>query len=274
MSASEKNHDYHLVDPSPLPIFTAFSLLMLAIGSVLFMHGKFMGKITLPLGLFLVLACMFSWWSDVIKEGREHNAHTKIVQKGLSIGMIIFIVSEVMFFVAFFWSFFHARLFPHEMIASDPWSVAASIWPPKGIETFDPWNLPFMNTLILLLSGTTVTWAHHSLIHNKRAEAVRALGITIFLGVSFTLLQAYEYHHASFTIDQGIYPANFYLATGFHGAHVIIGTVFLAVSYFRAKKGHYDAPNNILGFEFAAWYWHFVDVVWIFLFIFVYILGK
>jgi cytochrome c oxidase subunit III len=274
MSTLEKKHDYHLVDPSPLPIFTSFSMLVMAIGAVLFMHGKLAGHFVLPLGLILVFSCLFSWWRDVIKEGREQKAHTKLVTKGLSIGMMLFIVSEVMFFVAFFWAFFHARLFPHEMSPSDIWDVKASIWPPKGIETFNPWNLPFMNTLILLLSGTTLTWAHYEINHNNRAEAVRALGITIILGVTFTLLQAYEYHHASFNITQGIYPANFFLATGFHGLHVIIGTIFLFVSYLRAKKGHYDAGNNMLGFEFAAWYWHFVDAVWIFLFIFVYILGS
>ena len=274
IQTSHKHHEYHLVDPSPLPIFTAFSMLILAIGAVMFMHDKFLGKLILPLGFILTLSCMFSWWRDVIKEGREHHAHTTVVQKGLSIGMMLFILSEVMFFVAFFWSFFHARLFPHEMLDGQPWSVISSIWPPKGIETFDPWNLPFMNTLILLLSGTTLTWAHHSLNNNKRAESVKALGITIFLGVSFTLLQVYEYHHASFNITQGIYPSNFYMATGFHGLHVIIGTIFLAVSYFRAKEGHYDKGNNMLGFEFAAWYWHFVDVVWVFLFIFIYVLGK
>ena len=270
---SNANHQYHLVDPSPLPIFTAFSMFILAVGALLFMHDQFLGKLILPLGFVLVLSCMFSWWSDVIKEGREQHAHTKVVQKGLSIGMLLFILSEVMFFVAFFWSFFHARIFPHEMVAGEVWSVASSVWPPKGIIPFDPWNLPFINTLILLLSGTTVTWAHHALNYNKREEAVKALKITVLLGIIFTLLQAYEYQHASFNITEGIYPANFFLATGFHGFHVIIGTIFLSVCYFRAKNGHFDAGNNMLGFEFAAWYWHFVDVVWIFLFIFVYVLG-
>ncbi|MEK6733609.1 MAG: cytochrome c oxidase subunit 3 [Pseudomonadota bacterium] len=232
------------------------------------------GKILLPLGFVLTLSCMFSWWKDVIFEARVQHAHTKVVRQGLSIGMLLFILSEIMFFVAFFWSFFHARLSPHEMLSTDPWSVASSSWPPKGIIVFDPWNLPFINTLILMLSGTTVTWAHYAIENNKRAESIKALGITIILGVTFTLLQAYEYIHASFNITEGIYPANFFLATGFHGFHVIIGTIFLTVSYFRAKQGHFDKGNPILGFEFAAWYWHFVDIVWIFLFIFVYVLGR
>ena len=272
MSSNHQNHPYHLVDPSPLPIFTAFSMLILAIGAVMFMHDQFLGKIIMPLGFVLVISCMFSWWRDVIREGRE-NHHSKEVQKGLSIGMLLFILSEIMFFVAFFWSFFHARIFPHEMVAGEPWSVISSIWPPKGIIPLDPWNLPLINTLILLLSGTTVTWAHYALHHNLRGEAVKALKITVLLGISFTFLQAYEYHHATFTFTEGIYPANFFMATGFHGFHVIIGTIFLSVNYFRAKRGHFDKGYNMLGFEFAAWYWHFVDVVWIFLFIFVYVLG-
>jgi cytochrome c oxidase subunit III len=270
---NHNKHEYHLVNPSPLPICTAFSLLVLAIGAVMFMHKQFLGKIILPFGLLLVLACMFSWWREVVREGREDGAHTKVVQKGLAIGMAILILSEVMFFVAFFWSFFHARYFPHEMVSGEPWSVISSIWPPKAIVTFDPWNLPFINTLILLLSGTTLTWSHYEFNLNRRKKGLQALALTILLGVTFTILQAYEYYHANFNITQGIYPSNFFMATGFHGFHVIVGTIFLAVCYFRAKKGHFDYGNNMLGFEFASWYWHFVDVVWVFLFIFVYVLG-
>ena len=271
---SKQSHEYHLVEPSPLPIFTAFSMLFLALGFVMFMHDHFVGKLLFPFGFLLTLACMYSWWRDVVKEGREDHAHTKVVQKGLSIGMMLFILSEIMFFAAFFWSFFHARLFPHEMVADDPWSVVSSVWPPRGINPLDPWNLPFINTLILLLSGTTLTWAHYSIHHNLRETGVKALKITIILGITFTLLQAYEYHHASFHFTEGIYPANFFMATGFHGFHVIVGTIFLSVCYFRAKRGHFDNGNNMLGLEFAAWYWHFVDAVWLFLFIFVYVLGK
>ena len=272
MNKHTNNHQYHLVDPSPLPIFTSFSMLIVAIGAVLFMHDQFLGKFILPLGFILTLSCMFSWWSDVIKEGREKH-HTLVVQRGLSIGMLIFIASEVMFFVVFFWAFFHARLFPHEMVAGEVWSMTASTWPPKGIVPPDPWNLPFINTLILLLSGTTVTWARWALCNNSRAEAVRALKITSILGITFTLLQAYEYHHATFHFSEGIYPANFFMATGFHGFHVIVGTVFLMVCYIRAKNGDFDGGKNMLGFKCATWYWEFVDIVWLFLFIFVYVLG-
>lgn len=267
-------HQYHLVNPSPLPIFTAFSMLVLAVGGVMFMHEMLLGNLILPLGLILTLSCMFSWWVDVIKEGKKDQAHTKPVQKGLSIGMLLFISSEVMFFVVFFWAFFYARLFPIEMVAGEPWSVTESVWPPKGINPLDAWNIPLMNTLILMLSGTTVTWAQYALNNNNRKVAVKALGITVILGLIFTSLQVYEYHHATFAFDQGIYASNFYMATGFHGLHVVVGTIFLIVCYFRTKKGDFDDANNRLGFKFASWYWQFVDAVWIFLFIFIYVFGA
>lgn len=271
---SSQNHQYHLVDPSPLPIVTSFSLLIMVIGGVMFMHDVVVGNIILPIGLVLTLSSMYSWWRDVIREAKVDKAHTPVVQRGLSIGMLLFIASEVMFFVAFFWAFFHARFFTYEMSAGDPWSVAASVWPPKGIVPLDPWNIPLMNTLILLLSGTTVSWAAYSLDQNNRVEALRALKITIILAIIFTCLQAYEYHHASFAFTQGIYPSNFFMATGFHGFHVIIGTIFLIVAYYRTKNGDFDAGNNRLGFKFAAWYWEFVDIVWVFLFFCVYVFGD
>ena len=222
----------------------------------------------------MVLSCMASWWSDVIHEGRVDKAHTTVVQKGLSIGMALFILSEIMFFFAFFWSFFKAWLDPVHILDDGVWGSELMIWPPKGIETLDAWNIPFMNTLILLLSGTTVTWAHYELLKNNRKGIIKALYCTIGLGILFTLMQIIEYYHATFKLKDGIYPSNFYMATGFHGAHVIIGTIFLIVCLFRAKKGHFDKGNGHLGFEFAAWYWHFVDVVWLFLFIFVYVLSS
>jgi cytochrome c oxidase subunit 3 len=187
--------------------------------------------------------------------------------------MGLFILSEIMFFFGFFWSFFKASLFP-EGILDGLWVIKAGVWPPTGIVTFDPWSIPFMNTLILLLSGTTVTWAHHSITINDQKSSVEALGYTILLGISFSCFQAFEYHHAAFHFTDGIYASNFFMATGFHGLHVLIGTIFLTVCYFRARRGHFQEGNGHLGFEFAAWYWHFVDVVWLFLFIFVYVLGS
>jgi cytochrome c oxidase subunit 3 len=176
-----------------------------------------------------------------------------------------------MFFITFFWSFFKARLFPVGIL-DGVWPGEANNWP--GVTVLDPWDLPFLNTLILLLSGTTVTWAHYAITNGNKKDSVTALGLSILLGLIFTSMQAYEYHHALFALNDGIYGSNFYMATGFHGIHVIIGTIFLSVCYFRAKRGDFLQGKNHLGFEFAAWYWHFVDVVWLFLFIFVYVLGR
>ncbi len=272
-SAHKKGHDYHLVDPSPWPILTSFALLAVTGGAVMSMHQHVMGIYVLALGLLSTFYCAGSWWADVIKEGKIDRAHTVIVKKGISIGMALFILSEVMFFFAFFWSYFEANLDP-VAILDGVWGVKEGVWPPEGITTLDAWNLPFMNTLILLLSGTTVTWAHYAILNNNRNEAYQALAITVSLGVLFTCLQVAEYSHATFTLKDGIYPSNFYMATGFHGLHVMIGTIFLAVCMVRTKKGHFDKGEGHLGFEFAAWYWHFVDVVWLFLFIFVYVLGS
>ena len=146
-------------------------------------------------------------------------------------------------------------------------------WPPKGIETFDPWHLPLLNTLILLTSGTTVTWAHHALLGNDRQGLKYGLILTILLGLTFTCVQAYEYSHAHFDFKNNIYGATFFMATGFHGFHVIIGTIFLTVCLFRARAGHFK-PEQHFGFEAAAWYWHFVDVVWLFLFFCIYVFGS
>ncbi|MFK7968434.1 MAG: cytochrome c oxidase subunit 3 [Rickettsiaceae bacterium] len=270
--STKQQHPFHLVELSPWPILTAFSLFFLTLGAVFLMHGHPMSKYISIFGALSVTFCSYHWWKDVINEGRTHH-HTEKVRIGLRIGMSLFILSEVMFFFGFFFSFFSASIFPAGIL-DGVWVVSEGSWPPKGIQTFDPWDIPFINTLILLLSGTTVTWAHYSITQNDQRNSVRALGITVLLGFTFTVFQAYEYHHASFKLVDGVYAANFYLATGFHGMHVILGTIFLAVCYFRAKNGHFVRGHGHLGFEFAAWYWHFVDVVWLFLFVFVYVLGR
>jgi cytochrome c oxidase subunit 3 len=267
------NHPYHIIPLSPWPILTSFTLLFIAGGAVMYMHNFALGIYSLIAGIIALIYCLVSWWADVIKEGLIDHAHTKEVRQGLSLGMTFFILSEIMFFFAFFFSFFHSSLFPTGIL-DGIWVVSEGSWPPKNIRTFDPFDIPFMNTLILLLSGTTVTWAHYELENNNQEESARALKYTILLGVFFSFMQAIEYIHAPFKFTDGVYASNFYMATGFHGVHVIIGNIFLTVSYFRIKKGHYKKGNGYLGFEFAAWYWHFVDVVWLFLFIFVYILGA
>ena len=257
---------YHLVDPSPWPIIGALFGAMILVGIIF--EANFGNWTLLIIGVLGVLAVMFLWWRDVIKESRTPGLHTPIVRLGLRYGMLFFIASEVMFFVAFFWAFFNFALFPEHV------SFAKVIqWPPEGIVTDDPFSVPFMLTMILLLSGTTVTWAHHCLLERDRKGLVGGLALTVLLGICFTLGQLYEYTHSPFPFHGGIYPSVFFLATGFHGFHVIVGTCFLAVCYFRARAGQFT-PERHFGFEAAAWYWHFVDVVWLFLFTCVYLWGA
>jgi len=272
-SANKMKHQFHLVNPSAWPLLASLSMLAVTGGTVMFMHKIANGGLIMSAGIIAILGVAFMWWRDVVKESMVDKAHTGVVLKGLRLGMLLFIVSEIMFFVAFFWAYFSSAA--HKFIPlQDVWpSSEIGVWPPKGVVTFDPWDLPFTNTLILLLSGTTVTWAHHALLENDRKGLIRGLTCTVLLGLLFSALQAYEYHHAAFGFKDGIYSSVFYMATGFHGAHVIIGTIFLAVCLFRAKKGHFT-PQQHLGFECAAWYWHFVDVVWLFLFIGIYWAGS
>ena len=266
--SSKANHPYHLVNPSPWPIFMAFSMLTFVVGGALALHKEPAGLPVVFLGLAAILANCFFWWRDVIREGLQDHAHTAPVRIGLRLGMALFIASEVMFFVAFFWAYFGAAFFPR-LPLEDVWAIKAGVWPPANIIPFDAFDLPFLNTLILLLSGTTVTWAHHALLEGNQRDVVRGLACTVALGLCFTMGQAYEYSHAAFGLKDGKYAATFFLATGFHGLHVMIGTAFLAVMLVRAKNGTLT-PSGHLGFEFAAWYWHFVDVVWLFLFVGIY----
>ena len=267
--AATKNHDYHILAPDPWPIIGAFSSLALFGGAVMWMHDNPYGKFVTIAGLIAVLSTMFAWWSNTIKEAHAGN-HTPVVSLHLRYGMILFIASEVMFFVAWFWAFFSAALFPSAMDA------VGGQWPPKGLEVLDPFGFPLLNTLILLCSGTTVTWAHHALIHGDREGLKKGLLATIALGLVFSGIQAYEYASAPFAFKLAnggnIYGSTFFMATGFHGFHVIVGTIFLIICYLRAVKGDFT-PKQHFGFEAAAWYWHFVDVVWLFLFVSIYVWG-
>ncbi|MEP9370918.1 cytochrome c oxidase subunit 3 [Mesorhizobium sp. KR1-2] len=279
---AKPQHDYHIIDPSPWPFIGSLGALVMAIGGVAWMQYMKQGSFPFlgldlahahywifAIGVAIVLYTMFSWWSDTIKEAHEGH-HTRVVSLHLRYGMIMFIASEVMFFVAWFWAFFDASLFPGEAHQYLRTEFTGGVWPPKGIEVLNPWHLPLYNTIILLLSGTTVTWAHHALLHGDRKGLVNGLAITVGLGVLFTFVQAYEYMHAPFNFKDSIYGATFFMATGFHGFHVIIGTVFLLVCLLRAMRGHFT-PKQHFGFEAAAWYWHFVDVVWLFLFASIYV---
>ena len=317
MANSEVKHDYHLVDPSPWPIVGSIAAFTMLIGAVFWMNKDYTGFFGLPvngqpwiflIGLFLVLFTMAGWWRDVVAESVYRHQHTPIVKLNLRYGMLLFIASEVMFFVAWFWAYFNSAIFFND--------VSIGSWPPAGIVTLDPWHFPILNTLILLTSGTTVTWAHHAIQHGDRKGAIQGLLITVLLGASFTCVQAYEYAHAPFTFgfnhaalaaftdpahinlaasnlnpvidlinpaskamiagggDLGaIYGSTFFMATGFHGLHVIIGTIFLTVCLARAIAGQFT-PTRHFGFEAAAWYWHFVDVVWLFLFLCIYFWGN
>jgi cytochrome c oxidase subunit 3 len=296
--SGEVKHDYHLVDPSGWPIVGSIGAFTMMVGAVFWMNSGYEKFFGLPvngqpwifiIGLALVLFTMAGWWRDVVTESVVRGDHTPVVKLHLRYGMLLFIASEIMFFFAWFWAYFDAAIFHADH--------GIATWPPQGIMTFDPWHLPLVNTLILLTSGTTVTWAHHAIQIGDRKGAIHGLLLTVLLGMSFTCVQAYEYSHAVFTFGMNgadlqpfdipshsslavgvgnlgaIYGSTFFMATGFHGMHVIIGTIFLIVCLFRAIAGHFT-PTRHFGFEAAAWYWHFVDVVWLFLFACIYVWGA
>ncbi|MEM8749343.1 MAG: cytochrome c oxidase subunit 3 [Pseudomonadota bacterium] len=274
--AHSKNHDYHIIDPSPWPLIGSVGALVMAIGGIVWMRGLqgssvfgMEGPWLFVIGLGIVLYTMYGWWADTIKEAHAGD-HTKVVSLHLRYGMIMFIASEVMFFVAWFWAFFDAALFPAEAVQEARTAYTGGTWPPANIEVLDPLHLPLFNTITLLLSGTTVTWAHHALLEGDRKGLIWGLFLTIVLGLIFAAVQIIEYAVAPFSFSNSLYGATFFMATGFHGFHVFIGVIFLAVCLFRAMRGHFTEKQHF-GFEAAAWYWHFVDVVWLFLFFAVYI---
>nr|YP_009184523.1 cytochrome c oxidase subunit III [Zaedyus pichiy]ALO62607.1 cytochrome c oxidase subunit III [Zaedyus pichiy]ANF03844.1 cytochrome c oxidase subunit III [Zaedyus pichiy] len=260
---THQTHAYHMVNPSPWPLTGALSALLMTSGLIMWFHFNSMSL--LMLGLTTNFLTMYQWWRDVIRESTFQGHHTTIVQKGLRYGMILFIVSEVFFFAGFFWAFYHSSLAPTPELGG--------CWPPTGIHPLNPLEVPLLNTSVLLASGVSITWAHHSLMEGNRKTMLQALFITIALGVYFTLLQASEYFEAPFTISDGVYGSTFFMATGFHGLHVIIGSSFLIVCFMRQLKFHFTS-NHHFGFEAAAWYWHFVDVVWLFLYVSIYWWGS
>nr|YP_006883528.1 cytochrome c oxidase subunit III [Alvinocaris chelys]AFO37812.1 cytochrome c oxidase subunit III [Alvinocaris chelys] len=253
------HHTYHLVDMSPWPLTASVSAMMLTTGLVKWFNQFNMDL--LLLSFVAMILTMIQWWRDVTREGTYQGLHTSRVMAGLQWGMILFITSEVLFFFSFFWAFFHSSLSPTVELGS--------CWPPIGIQSFNPFQIPLLNTAILLASGATVTWAHHALMESNHSQALQSLAITVLLGLYFTALQAFEYFEAPFTIADSVYGSTFFVATGFHGLHVIIGSSFLMICLYRMFMCHFSAKHH-LGFEAAAWYWHFVDVVWLFLYISIY----
>nr|AOY34885.1 cytochrome c oxidase subunit III [Clithon retropictum] len=250
---------FHLVEFSPWPLTGSMGALFLTLGLAGWFHGYSMS--TMVLGLVLIALTMVQWWRDVIREGTFQGFHTGKVSKGLRWGMVLFIVSEVCFFFAFFWAYFHSSLAPSPELGS--------CWPPVGINPLNPFEVPLLNTAVLLASGVTVTWAHHALMEGDRINGIQGLIATVVLGVYFTFLQGGEYYEAPFTIADGVYGSAFFVATGFHGLHVLIGSSFLLVCLVRVWTQHFS-PTHHFGFEAAAWYWHFVDVVWLFLYLSIY----
>ena len=254
---------FHLVEISPWPLTGSLGAFITTVGLTSWFHGY--GDICLILGLFIIFLTILQWWRDVIRESTFIGYHTSFVARSQRIGIILFIVSEVMFFFAFFWSFFHRSVAPSPEIGC--------IWPPSGVFPINPFSIPLLNTIVLLTSGVTVTWAHHSLLEIKLNKAIQALALTVLLGVYFTLLQWGEYIEAPFTIRDRVYGTTFFVITGFHGLHVLIGSMFLLVCLIRIASNHFSQSHHA-GFEAAAWYWHFVDVVWIFLYICIYWWGS
>nr|ARH54161.1 cytochrome c oxidase subunit 3 [Calvia decemguttata] len=258
-----KNHPFHLVDYSPWPILGAFSAMTTLMGMIKWFH--FYNSNLFLLSNIVLMMIMIQWWRDVIRESTFQGHHTFMVSMGLRWGMILFITSEIFFFVSFFWSFYHSSLSPSIEIGM--------MWPPNNIIPFNPSNIPLLNTLILLSSGLSITWSHHSMMENNLNQALQSLMITIILGIYFTFMQAIEYWEAPFSIADSVYGSSFFMATGFHGLHVIIGTTFLMICLMRLNLNHFSTMHHF-GFEAAAWYWHFVDVVWLFLYLSIYWWGS
>nr|UQJ75175.1 cytochrome c oxidase subunit III [Marginitermes cactiphagus] len=260
---SHMNHPFHLVEQSPWPITGAIGAMITLSGMIKWFHQY--NQELMLMGSLIMILTMIQWWRDIVREGTYQGLHTIVVTKGLRWGMILFIISEVLFFMSFFWAFFHSSLSPTVELGST--------WPPTGILPFNPLQIPLLNTAILLASGVTVTWAHHSLLEDNYSQGMQGLFFTVILGIYFTILQAYEYLEAPFTIADSSYGSTFFVATGFHGLHVIIGTTFLMMCLMRQLNLHFSS-NHHFGFEAAAWYWHFVDVVWLFLYVSIYWWGS
>jgi cytochrome c oxidase subunit 3 len=266
----KKGHPYHLVEPSPWPVVMSLSLLALTISLVFFLRGSWLSACIFFVSVASTLLIMFMWWRDVVHESFVQKQHTTEVANGLKMGMIVFIISEIVFFGVFFLALAKFQFYPLDVIKNVE-VVSKGAWIPDGIKTVDAWGLPFFNTLILLLSGTTINSANYALKNKKRREFLRNLLYTILLGIVFLCVQIFEYTHVSFGIQSGmVYASNFYIITGFHGVHVAIGVIFLTVNYVRGIAGHFRPSSKNLGFKFAEWYWHFVDIVWVLLFIFLY----
>lgn len=265
LDAKHERHPFHIVDPSPWPLMTSIALYSTALGFIMYFHYFNNGVYHLLFGIFSVCLCLTGWFADVIREATYQGYHTYKVQQNVYFGMLLFIVSEIMFFFSFFWGFFHFSISPSIWIGG--------VWPPKGILAIDPWSFPLLNTILLLTSGVYITIGHQSIRLGQRDTTTYSILCTIEHGLIFSGIQYYEYISAPFSINDSVYGSIFYMTTGFHGLHVLVGTIFLIVCLFRHLDYHFYKKHHV-GFVCAIWYWHFVDVVWIFLYLCVYIWGS
>nr|AZL93070.1 cytochrome c oxidase subunit 3 [Alloxysta sp. ZJUH_2016001] len=253
------NYPFHMVSISPWPLLTSLSIFITLTGSIIIFNYK--NLMIIFIGMISIMLCSFQWWRDTIRESTYQGFHTKKVYNGLKLGMFLFIISELMLFFSFFWAYFHSALSPNIELGV--------LWPPKNIIQFDPYKIPLLNTLILLSSGVTITWSHYSFFKNNKSYGMFSLFLTIMLGLIFTGMQSYEYYQSNFSLSDSIYGSLFFLTTGFHGLHVIIGTIFLTISLLRMMLNHFSS-YHYFSFEASAWYWHFVDVIWLIVFTMVY----
>nr|QKW88333.1 cytochrome c oxidase subunit III [Trichagalma acutissimae] len=253
------NHPYHIVTISPWPLLTSLSMFIMMVGSIKMFN--YTSLFLMTLGFYNIILCSIQWWRDIIRESTFQGLHNMKIYKMLSLGMVLFILSELLFFISLFWAYFHSALSPNIEIGN--------IWPPQNIIQFNPYEIPFLNTVILMSSGVSITWSHHCLLYSEKMKSMMGLFITIMLGLLFSLIQMYEYNQSSFCINDSIYGSMFFMTTGFHGFHVIIGSIFLLVMFLRMMYSHFSSHHHF-GFEAAAWYWHFVDTIWIIVFTMIY----
>ncbi|MEA3302130.1 MAG: cytochrome c oxidase subunit 3 [Pseudomonadota bacterium] len=289
MSSQAHSDDYYIPDPSPWPLVGMVSLLVTLLGAALTMNGVGIGKYVVVAGLLMFFYLLYGWFRDVITENLN-DRYNKQVDRSFRMGMLWFIASEVFFFMSFFGALFYIRMIALPWLGGEGYLGASdeflyggafeAAWPSSGpaamggeYTPMGPWGIPAINTLLLLTSGATLTWAHWGLKLDNQKQLVWGLVATIFLGLLFVMLQAYEYYHAyhelNLTLGSGGYGSTFYMLTGFHGFHVTMGAIMLMAVLGRAMSSHFSAHNHF-AFEAVAWYWHFVDVVWLGLFIFVY----
>nr|YP_009652902.1 cytochrome c oxidase subunit III [Andrena chekiangensis]QCG69815.1 cytochrome c oxidase subunit III [Andrena chekiangensis] len=256
---SNSNHPFHMVTLSPWPMLTSINIMNTFMSMIIMFNLKM--KLLMIISMATLIMCIIQWWRDVIRESTFQGFHTFTVTKLIKMSMILFIISELLFFVAFFWTYFHSSITPSIEIGMN--------WPPSSINQFNPYNIPLLNSIILISSGITITWSHHALMSNKALETKVSMFMTIILGVYFTMLQIFEYLEAPFCFNDSVYGSIFFMTTGFHGSHVNIGLIFLVSCFTRMMKNHFSKMHH-LNFETASWYWHFVDIIWLFVYITIY----